>query len=69
MLFAVASAISDFSHHIDLSVEKARMLASVRYGDNSGLQRLVAAGLVDHARNPHRVLEQYPARRLLRFSG
>ncbi|MDI8978029.1 hypothetical protein MJN47_29725, partial [Salmonella enterica subsp. enterica serovar Lubbock] len=29
-----ASAISDFSHHIDLSVEKAWMLASVRYGDN-----------------------------------
>lgn len=29
-----ASAISDFSHHIDLSVEKAWMLASIRYGDN-----------------------------------
>ncbi|EHA3988532.1 ATP-dependent Clp protease ATP-binding subunit [Salmonella enterica] len=34
MLPAGASAISDFSHHIDLSVEKAWMLASVRYGDN-----------------------------------
>ncbi len=34
MLPAGASAISDFSHHIDLSVEKALMLASVRYGDN-----------------------------------
>lgn len=29
-----ASAISDFSHHIDLSIEKAWLLASVRYGDN-----------------------------------
>ncbi|EDQ3655548.1 AAA family ATPase, partial [Salmonella enterica subsp. enterica] len=34
MLPAGASAISDFSHHIDLCVEKAWMLASVRYGDN-----------------------------------
>lgn len=34
MLPSGASAISDFSHHIDLSVEKAWMLASVRYGDN-----------------------------------
>lgn len=29
-----ASAISDFSHHIDLSIEKAWMLASIRYGDH-----------------------------------
>ena len=29
-----ASAISDFSHHIDLSIEKSWLLASVRYGDN-----------------------------------
>ncbi|TGC29033.1 AAA family ATPase [Escherichia sp. E1130] len=28
-----ASVISDFSHHIDLSVEKAWMLASIRFGD------------------------------------
>lgn len=33
MLPAGASAISDFSHHIDLSIEKAWMLASIRYGD------------------------------------
>ncbi|EJV7176965.1 type VI secretion system ATPase TssH [Escherichia sp. 93.1518] len=29
-----ASVISDFSHHIDLSVEKAWMLASIRFGDH-----------------------------------
>ena len=34
LLPAGASAISDFSHHIDLSIEKAWMLASIRYGDN-----------------------------------
>ncbi|EGZ4336981.1 type VI secretion system ATPase TssH [Salmonella enterica subsp. enterica serovar Texas] len=31
---AGASAISDFSHHIDLSIEKAWLLASIRYGDH-----------------------------------
>ena len=34
LLPAGASAISDFSHHIDLSIEKAWLLASIRYGDN-----------------------------------
>lgn len=34
LLPAGASAISDFSHHIDLSIEKAWMLASIRYGDH-----------------------------------
>lgn len=34
MLPSGATAISDFSHHIDLSIEKAWMLASIRYGDN-----------------------------------
>ncbi|WP_318371759.1 type VI secretion system ATPase TssH [Enterobacter sp.] len=34
MLPSGASAISDFSHHIDLSIEKAWMLASIRYSDN-----------------------------------
>lgn len=33
ILPAGASVINDFSHHIDLSVEKAWMLASVRFGD------------------------------------
>ncbi|MEL9773284.1 type VI secretion system ATPase TssH [Escherichia coli] len=34
ILPAGASVISDFSHHIDLSVEKAWMLASIRFGDH-----------------------------------
>ncbi|HAX8455944.1 AAA family ATPase [Escherichia coli] len=33
ILPAGASVINDFSHHIDLSVEKAWMLASIRFGD------------------------------------
>jgi type VI secretion system protein VasG len=34
LLPAGASAISDFSHHIDLAIEKAWMLASICYGDH-----------------------------------
>lgn len=66
MLPAGASAISDFSHHIDLSVEKAWMLASVRYGDNKIRSGWLLLALLT---TPELVsgTEQYLARRWPRF--